>query len=251
MRKGLHIGAICLIAIVYCAFVISRICQLPINADASCMILEADDILSGNLLLSNWSLTGVTFLTTDLPYYIIGTAIAGVSIHAYRIAVSLMFLIMMGCAILLCLYGAKKKWLSFAVYSGLGLVPTFYALSNAFVHTAVFSLFFLSVLFVLKFEQKPSKGNLIALGLILMLAVCGDGLAFVLMTLPLLFLCVLRCVKKPLSLAICTLAGTAAGLTLQKLYLVLGGANLNSLLYSEFIVPSKLIDNTLLYIEYV
>ncbi len=251
MKKGLHIGAICLIAIVYCTFVISRICQLPINADASCMILEAEDILSGNLLLSNWSLTGVTFLTTDLPYYIIGTAIAGVSIHAYRIAISLMFLIMMGCAILLCLYEAKKKWLSFAVFSGLGLFPTFYALSNAFVHTAVFSLFFLSILFVLKYEQNPSKGNLMMLGLILMLAVCGDGLALVLMTLPLLFLCVFRCVKKPLSLAICTLAGTAAGLALQKLYLILGGANLNSLLHSEFIVPSKLIDNILLYIEYV
>ncbi len=250
MKKGLHIGAICLIAIAYCALIISRICQMPMNADAACMILEAEDILSGNLFLSNWSLTGVTFLTTDLPYYIIGTAIAGVSINAYRIAISLMFLVMMGCGILLCLYGSKKKWFSFLIFAGMGLFPTFYALSNAFVHTAVFSLFFLSILFVLRFEQKPSKGNLVALGLILMLAVCGDGLSLVLMTLPLLFLCLFRCIKKPVSVAICTIAGTVAGLALQKLYLS-GGADLNSLLHSKFIAPSQLIDNILLYIEYV
>ncbi len=250
MKKGLHIGAICLIAIAYCAFIISRICQLPINADAACMILEAEDILAGNLFLSNWSLTGVTFLTTDLPYYIIGTAIAGVSINAYRIAVSLMFLVMMGCGILLCLYGAKKKWVSFLIFSGMGLFPTFFALSNAFVHTAVFSFFFLSILFVLRLEQKPSKGNFVALGLILMLAVCGDKQALVLITLPLLFLSLFRCVKKPISLAICTIVGTVAGVGLEQLYL-LGGADINSLIHSEFIAPSQLIDNILLYIEYV
>ncbi|MBE7042416.1 MAG: hypothetical protein E7399_02865 [Ruminococcaceae bacterium] len=250
MKKGLHIGAMGIIIIAYCAWIISRICQMPINADAACMILEAEDILAGNLFLKDWSLTGITFLTTDLPYYIIGTAIAGVSLNAYRIAVSLMFLVMLGCAVLLCLYGSKRKWFSFAIFAGMGLFPTFYALSNTFVHTAVFSFFFLTVLLVLRTEENPSRRNFTVLGILVALAVCGDGLALVLITLPLLALCLFRVVKKPVLLAVCTIGGTVAGLLLQKLYLLFG-ADMNSLLHSEFIAPAQLVDNVLLYIEYV
>lgn len=250
MKKGLQIGTACLFAIAYCAFIISQVMRLPMNSDAACMILEAEEILSGNVFLSDWSLTGITFLTTDLPFFLLGTAIAGVGLNAYRIAVTVMFLVMMGSAVLLCLSGSKRKWFSLAIFAGVGLFPTFYALSNAFVHTMVFAFFFLSVWLVLKYEETPSKGRWFALFSVVSLAVCGDGMALVLIVLPMLALCFFRVVKKPIVLAGCTLLGTVTGLLLQKLYL-LGGADMNSLIHSEFIAPSQLIDNILLYGEYV
>lgn len=250
MKKKLQIGCGGLLVLFYIAWLIEKICRLPMNADAACMILEAEDILAGNFFLKDWCLTGVSFLTTDLPYYIIGTAMAGVSVQAYRIAVFLMFLVMVASGVCVCLYGTKRKALCFAVFFGTGLFPTFYALSNAFVHTAVFSFFFLGILAVLRLEQKETTARWMALGLIVALAVCGDALAFVLIVIPLLLLCLLRCVKNPRLLAVYTIAGTLTGLFLQKLYL-LGGADINSLLHSEFVAPQELRDNILLYIEYV
>lgn len=250
LKKVRNITAIILLAAVYCSFIIYQISRLPMNADAACMILESDDILSGNLFLSDWNLTGVTFLTTDLPYFIVGTAIAGVGLNAFRIAVALMFLTMVFCALLVACYGVEKKWLAMVVFAGMGLFPTFYALSNAFVHTAAFSFCFLSIFYAMRCSDFASKWNFVILGGITALSVCGDGLALVLITLPLLCLCVFRCFHKPVRIAASVIVGTFAGICMQKLYLMIGGANLNSLLHSEFIEISQLWENISLYIEY-
>lgn len=40
-----------------------------VHSDAASIILETSDILEGNLFLSNWNLSTVTFYTTDIPFY--------------------------------------------------------------------------------------------------------------------------------------------------------------------------------------
>ena len=75
-------------------FIGAEIMKLPMNSDSACMMLEARDILSGNIFLSDWNLTGISFITTDLPWYILGTAVFGVGLNAFRLSVFLMYIFM-------------------------------------------------------------------------------------------------------------------------------------------------------------
>lgn len=49
----------------------------PLNADGSSNALQAWDMLHGNLLLSHWSLTDVSFYLTELPEYMLVEALHG------------------------------------------------------------------------------------------------------------------------------------------------------------------------------
>ncbi len=63
---------------------------MPIDSDYSNLILEAADIISGNVLLNDWIQTGISFLTTDLLYYVIAVLFNGVSRNSYLVASGLM-----------------------------------------------------------------------------------------------------------------------------------------------------------------
>jgi hypothetical protein len=49
-----------------------------VNSDAAGLVLQASDMLHGNLLLHGWWDTDVSFITTELPEYMGVTAVAGV-----------------------------------------------------------------------------------------------------------------------------------------------------------------------------
>ena len=48
-----------------------------VNSDGGGMILQARDVLHGNVLLHGWWATDVSFYTTELPEYLVVTAAAG------------------------------------------------------------------------------------------------------------------------------------------------------------------------------
>ena len=54
-----------------------------IESDLSNMVLEADDFLKGNILLkgwyNEWFSTGITYLTTDLLYFLLSVKLFGIS----------------------------------------------------------------------------------------------------------------------------------------------------------------------------
>src|SRR5579863_1492125 len=49
-----------------------------VNSDGAGLVLQASDMLHGNLLLHGWWDTDVSFITTELPEYMGVTAVAGV-----------------------------------------------------------------------------------------------------------------------------------------------------------------------------
>ena len=69
----------------------------PVSSDDATGVLEADAVLRGNLLLRGWTLSNVSFTTTDLPFYIAGVAMNGmrasllrdVPVAVYVVAVAL------------------------------------------------------------------------------------------------------------------------------------------------------------------
>lgn len=82
----------------YCWRVFLRV---PMDCDYASLILEARDILDGNLLLREWRLTGISFLTTDLLYFVAGVAVFGVNHSAYVMATTGMFLALIAAGVLL------------------------------------------------------------------------------------------------------------------------------------------------------
>jgi hypothetical protein len=49
----------------------------PVSSDDATGVLEADAVLRGNVLLRGWTLSKVSFVTTDLPFYVAGVATFG------------------------------------------------------------------------------------------------------------------------------------------------------------------------------
>ena len=250
MKKILKWFFIILISAVYLLFVAKSIMKLPLNSDQAGMLLYSEDILSGNILLSGWYLTGLTFITTDLPFFLLGTAVFGVSLKAYHLAVFLMYTCLLLSALPLVFFGVKDKKISFLYLLAIGLFPTGYALSNTFVHTGVFILMFLSAFVVYRFNEKPSVWKLILLGLLTALSVAGDHMGLILITLPLLVLCIFKKFKKNISVFVSVVSGTIVGFLIEFSYLRFGGAVLNNLSRTSFTEAGLLKYNIQSYIEY-
>ncbi len=49
----------------------------PVSSDDTTGVLEAESVLSGNVLLRGWTLSNISFYTTDLPFYVAGVALVG------------------------------------------------------------------------------------------------------------------------------------------------------------------------------
>jgi hypothetical protein len=62
-----------------------------VNSDAAGLVLQASDMLHGNLLLHGWWDTDVSFITTELPEYMGVTAVAGVRPDVVHICTALTY----------------------------------------------------------------------------------------------------------------------------------------------------------------
>ncbi len=49
----------------------------PVSSDDATGVLEAASVLRGNPLLTGWTVSNVSFVMTDLPFYVVGVAIRG------------------------------------------------------------------------------------------------------------------------------------------------------------------------------
>ena len=83
-----------IIALIFCIFIpfwILRFRTIETNSDIFNFLLEAKDILSGNIFLNNWYLTGLLF-GNDLIYYIIGVLFFGVTTKGYQVSIFLIYI---------------------------------------------------------------------------------------------------------------------------------------------------------------
>jgi len=59
---------------------------VSLNSDGSSDILQASDMLHGNVLLHGWQLSQVSFWTTELPQYVLLESVMGVSVAVVHVA---------------------------------------------------------------------------------------------------------------------------------------------------------------------
>src|SRR3954465_6100695 len=101
-RPGRSVGLLILAALIALFFLPSRVARAyPVSSDDATGVLEASSVLQGNLLLRGWTVSNVSFATTDLPYSVVGVAMGGLAPALRRDVPSAVYAIAVGFAAVL------------------------------------------------------------------------------------------------------------------------------------------------------
>lgn len=230
-----------LLILLHCIYIYLTFLRVPLNSDHANQVLQAADILSGNILLKGWNLTGVSFYLSELPFYIFGTEIAGVDTYAYLIAAAAMVI----CLSILSYHLAFKNHLTdplpkVLLYLALTGFPTLTWLEYLRGHCAIFIYFCLLLLIldrILTTNRIPAS-SWILFGLLTACGCMSDMQLLIIAVVPALLFCGINLLKnepkfetkRSAWLAGIAVIGTGLGMMMDTLLMKLGGINKNSFL---------------------
>lgn len=235
-----------ILSIIYSIYIIELFSHVPPDTDFANLVLEAQDILAGNILRKGWTLTGISFLTTDLLYFIIGTMFFGISLKAYVMSVSLMFLILViGAQFILGVEKSRWSFKNLILFLGIAGIPCGFARSALRAHTAVMLWIILLVFSMQKIsgvkEKKQMKYKILFI-ISIIFGGLGDPIIYVMALVPILVLSIYELLKNNIDdehrnrnkilVKLCIIGFVLANI-LDKLYFFIGGANKNSFLSSR------------------
>jgi hypothetical protein len=178
------------------------------NADDASIILEAQSMLHGNVIMHGWYMPTDNFLTIDMPLYAIGLQL-GFSLTALlRIVPSLLYTLVILCTgyLVSTLLPQKQRPWSWLALLGILAFPPLYMVQLLLVgpiHVGTL-LFALIGLIAYKHFLSGARGKWLALAILLVLmtlAMVGDPLVLVFLVLPLLLTeCIQMVAKRRISL---------------------------------------------------
>ena len=171
----------------YCLFVIFKCTYLPFSSDMASYVLETNDILQGNFLLSGWWLQPALSVTTDFLFFLVGDLFCGISVYSHAIAVGLMISTTVIIGFFMC-RPASKSALCF--YFFICAIPCMVAVDAYIAHLGTVICSFIAIYFTSKeFEQHQSQ-NLIIIGSALFLGCFGDDISILVGVFPILIYCI-------------------------------------------------------------
>jgi hypothetical protein len=178
------------------------------NADDASIILEAQSMLHGNVIMHGWYMPTDNFLTIDMPLYAIGLQL-GFSLTALlRIVPSLLYTLVILCTgyLVSTLLPQKQRLWSWLALLGILAFPPLYMVQLLLVgpiHVGTL-LFALIGLIAYKHFLSGARGKWFTLAILLVLmtlAMVGDPLVLVFLVLPLLLTeCIQIVAKRRISL---------------------------------------------------
>lgn len=167
-----------------------------IESDLSNMVLEADDVLKGNILLkgwyNEWFSTGITYLTTDLLYFLAAVKLFGISKMSVFFGCSLYAFMSIIAAFLLVKDDVKKLTVSnlifFLCLCGLSysFIKTLHVHCGCFVWSYV--IFFLTA----KYLDTKNRKYFIPILILLTLSIFGDMITVTLAIVPIWLYCLCK-----------------------------------------------------------
>jgi hypothetical protein len=95
----------------------------PVSSDDATGMLEAASVLKGNLLLKGWTVSNISFVTTDLPFYVIAVALKGLDPSLLRDVPSALYAVAVGAAAVLAARGVRYPGLAAATVAVLLALP--------------------------------------------------------------------------------------------------------------------------------
>lgn len=228
------------ILLAHCVYIYLLYLHVPLNSDHANQILESADILSGNVLLRGWNLTGVSFYLTELPFYVLGTALFGIDTGAYIFAASLMVMIVSVLGAFLISSRDRMSIWKILLYLGLTGFPTLTWLGYLRGHCAVFVFFFLLLLCIQHIigTEKSCLFPWISAGILTVCGCMSDMQLLIIGVGPILLFCLDNMLrneprfdrKKINSFAVLLILGTGIGVVMDALLMKLGGINKNAFL---------------------
>ena len=258
----LRILLVLCVFVLYFVFLVERYSSVFPDSDYSNLILEGYDVLGGNIFRQGWTLTGVSFLTTDIVFFIIGVLFAGISKQSYNISCSLMVLTLLLTLMPLVKEKFKENY-SFAWLQFLTLAVVFsrYSLSVLRSHSGAFIICFI-VLGLTNYMYKEMgsdlKQNIVcALGYILIvsLAAFSDPIVLIVTAAPVCIWSFIARIKKEindtafLSIVLVNLSSLLLSIAMDHFYYMFG-CNKNSFLEYQSLTSIDLIgDKVCLYVK--
>lgn len=214
---------------------------MGIDSDYSNLLLEAKDIISGNIFLNGWTQTGISFLTTDLLFYLIAVLVKGVTRESYWVASGLMTACMFFSALPLLKMGKKQefKLTEWIVFCGICAFPSLAGANLLRAHTGVYIWIFLAIACFYKIYQEESEKKIyyVLFALSIVLGCIGDAIIYIVLIAPVFLICLRDLLlnqpqKKKRSLCVIgvTVGAVILGTVIEKIYYFLGTANKNSFL---------------------
>jgi hypothetical protein len=198
-RRVLASAAIVLaVAVLFVAYLqVSR--TYPENSDESNILLMAWDMLHGNVLLHGWSLSDVSFYTTELPQYVMLERFIGLHTDTAHVAAAMTYTLVVILAALLARgsTAGREAWPRMLLTTGimfapqLGVAVFVLLLSVGHIGTAVP----LMLTWLVLDRFKPRWPVPIIVGLLLTWVLVADPLVLVVGIIPLIAVCAVRIVR--------------------------------------------------------
>lgn len=235
-----------IIALIFCIFIpfwILRFRTIGTGSDIFNFLLEAKDILSGNIFLNNWYLTGLLF-GNDLIYYIIGVLFFGVTTKGYQVSTFLIYITFIIVSIFLLKIKNKNiTWKKVLVFLLLVGIPNKLVILNYMTHTGSITLGFIGIYIINKYfmNEKQTKKQIILILLFLTFSAFDDILGLIAILLPVLSYSLYNLLyeyfkysyiknNKHKIIAIISIVSGILGQIINKMYFFLGSAYKNSYL---------------------
>lgn len=233
----LIISIIGIVSLFYITFmcVIAKI--IPIESDRANHVLQAQDILHGNIFFNDWILTGVNFLTTDLPFYEIAVLLGGkIGFNTVYITAGLMISVTVLVSVYISFYNKRiPKWYLFPLLQIL-FVPSMILMINLRVHTGAVVLSLIAILLAYRHVEKieSRKWQMIVGYIIMSLAVFGDKLTVLMSVAPIITYSIVKYYRTR-DYTFCfvarnTFLSLICGCVLEKIYFIISSADRNSYL---------------------
>ena len=179
MRKILKITGWAFLFLVYFGIYLAAALNIPYNSDHASIILEAKAILEGNVLLKGWTLSTVSFYTTEMPFYVVSVFLLGVDERIIFLVTALNFALLSLVSVYLASVSADGRVSpgKLVVSGCLSMfLVAFYANVNQHSpgHAVGFTYCLISLIFLLKFQQSNRIVGLLGYFLLCTTAFTGD-----------------------------------------------------------------------------
>jgi hypothetical protein len=170
------------------------------TAESSAQALQAWDMLHGNVLLRGWTLSDVTFYTTELPEYMLVELARGLTGGVVHVAAALTYVLLVVLTVVLAArrLTGRERLVSALVAAGIMLAPTLrpdtYLLLSAPDHIGTQAPLLLAWLVL---DRPRARWQAVAVaGLLLALAQVADLLALYEGVVPLVVVCLMRAYRR-------------------------------------------------------
>jgi hypothetical protein len=242
-RRWLEVAAFVLAAAALFTVYLRLSLTVPQNSDQANILLDASDLLHGNLLLHGWYLTDVSFYTTELPQYALLEMLFGVHVNTSHIAAAMTYTLVVVLAVLLARGGftSRAAVTRMLITAGILLAPELGAgvkaliLTVGHIGTAVPVL----LIWLLLDRARPRWWVPVLTALGLAWVLIADQLVLIVGVVPLALVCALRVAEaavrerslsrgaaaRKYELSLIVAAGVAAGLAwvVERVLRALGG----------------------------